>query len=490
MNIFCRVSTVALLAVLTSSVLLSCPAAAGAARTEEVPSSLVQVFVQSNPVDLASPWQRLGVESSGGSGVIIDGQRILTAAHVVTDHVSVEVKREGMTKRYVADVEFIGHECDLALLTVDDETFFENVTAMKLGNTPALQDKVSVFGYPVGGDAVSVTEGIVSRVEVSYYSHSIRNLLLAQIDAAVNLGNSGGPVVADGSLVGIAVQTIDEAENVGYMVPASIVRHFLDDVKDGTFDGFPELGVNVQPIQNDALRRMVKMEENQTGLLVREVLYGGSLFDVVDVGDVLLEIDGQVIAEDLTIPFEDGKRVNFLYAPQTKQIGQSMSLVILRDGKRQEKKVQLRTTPFLVPRPQYSRTPQYYIFGGLVFQPLTMEYLGLFDDAPEDLTFYSFYKNKASEDRKQVIVINKVLAAPLNRGYQDMSDLIVESVNGKMPRDMEDLIHIIESTEGQFVAIKTESGEFIVLDNEQAQKDNAKILELHGVLADRNMDGK
>lgn len=490
MNKLYRVSITASIVLVTFLSSFNYSAIAGDTEIEEVPTSLVQIFVQSNPVDLDFPWQRQGVESSSGSGVVIDDHRILTAAHVITDYVSVEVKREGMTKRYVADVEFIGNECDLAILTVDDKSFFENVTPMKLGKTPELQDQVSVFGYPIGGDAVSVTEGIVSRVEVSYYAHSLRELLIAQIDAAINSGNSGGPVVANEYLVGIAIQAIDKAENVGYMVPGAVISHFLEDIKDGKFDGFPELGASTQAIQNDALRGLVGMSEHQTGALVCKIFYGGSLFQVAEIGDVLLEINDQEIAEDLTIPFGNGQRVSFTYAVQSKQVGESVSLAILRNGKRIERIGELKSNPLLVPRPQYLRDPSYYIFGGLVFQPLVMEYLDLYDDAPDDLVFYGFYNNFASEDRRQIVLINKVLAAPINRGYQDMGDRIVESVNGKIPRDMEDLVKIIENTNGPYVEIKAESGELIALDFERATKENPKILEMHGVVAERSKNLK
>lgn len=493
MNNFSRALVTVCVAAFVSFGFFAQPAVTEASNADEVPPSLVQIFIQSNPVDLSSPWQKQGVESSSGSGVIIDGNRILTAAHVITESVSVEVKREGMTKRYIASVEFTCHECDLAVLTVKEPGFFEEVDPINLGDTPELQDVVNVFGYPIGGSAVSVTEGIVSRVEVSSYVHSKRSLLLAQIDAAINAGNSGGPVVADGSLVGIAIQAIDGAENVGYMVPAAVIGHFLEDIEDGKLEGFPELGVTVQAVRNPAMRKSLGMSEEHTGALVEKVFFDSSLHGFVQPGDVLLEIDGQQIAEDLTIPFGNGKRVEFSNVAQSKQVGEVMSVAVLRNGKRLEGSVELKSTPFLVPRPQYSRNPSYYIFGGVLFQPLTMEYLDLFEgwfsnNAPEELKFYANYSNEAFEGKRQIVLLNKVLAAPLNRGYQDMSNLIVESVNGRKPRDLKDLADMIENETSLLIEIKAQSGETIVLDREQAVRDASSILEMHGVHADRSRD--
>lgn len=454
---------------------------AEASGTEPVPSSLVKVFVQSNPVNLASPWQKEGVASSSGSGVIIKGNRILTAAHVVQDYVSVEVKREGMARKFLADVKFIGNDCDLAILTVENPAFFEGVTPVELGRTPGLQDAVSVYGYPMGGDAVSVTKGIVSRVEVSHYAQSYRKLLLAQIDAAINPGNSGGPVIADGSLVGIAIQSIDKGENLGYMVPAPVIKHFLEDIADQRFDGFPELGLYVDPVQNEALKGYLKMTGSQTGALVRCVFYGGSTYQVVQRGDVILAVGGNPVEEDLTIPFENGKRLDISYAVSSRQIGDSITLDLLRNGEQIRKEITLKKTPFLVPRPEHLRDPEYFVFGGIVFQPLTMEYTDLFEDLPADLAYYAYYHNIASEKQRQLIVINKILAAPLNQSYQNLADLIVESVNDITPRDMQHLEKIINTAVGPYLVIKAESGETIALDLERARKENRKIFDLHGV---------
>lgn len=75
-----------------------------------------------------------------------------------------------------------------------------------------------MVGYPIGGDTISVTSGVVSRIEVSSYSHGSAELLAIQIDAAINSGNSGGPALTDdGKCAGIAFQTLveEDAENIG-----------------------------------------------------------------------------------------------------------------------------------------------------------------------------------------------------------------------------------------------------------------------------------
>ena len=139
----------------------SLAARAAAPPAESVESSVVRVLVYSNPPDFFSPWQKIGTQASSGSGVIIDGHRILTNAHVVADAVGVEVKRAGSGEQYEAEVSFVGHDCDLALLTVSDERFFEGARPLGLGALPPVNAGVQTYGFPVGGETLSVTSGVI-----------------------------------------------------------------------------------------------------------------------------------------------------------------------------------------------------------------------------------------------------------------------------------------------------------------------------------------
>jgi S1-C subfamily serine protease len=130
-------------------------------------------------------------------------------------------------KKYTARVETVSHECDLAVLRVDDDAFFSGVQPLALGDLPRMGDKVAVYGFPKGGDELCITEGVVSRVEYQYYAHSRAYLLACQIDAAINPGSSGGPVVRDGKIVGVAFQSLRSGDNIGYMVPVPRIQHFL-----------------------------------------------------------------------------------------------------------------------------------------------------------------------------------------------------------------------------------------------------------------------
>ena len=264
--------------------------------------AVVKIFATHTEPNYSLPWQRKRQIASTSSGFIIDGRRILTNAHSVEHSTQVKVKHRGSDTKYVAKVLAIGAECDLALLTVEEDAFWAGVTPIAMGKLPRLQDSVTVVGFPIGGDTISVTAGVVSRIEMTAYAHSSCELLGVQIDAAINSGNSGGPCFDDkGMCIGVAFQSLarEEADGIGYIVPEPVVSHFLHDVaSNGRYTGFPVLGIEWQKLESDSLRRSLGLAPTQKGVLVRRVEPTSECARHLKRGDVLLAFDDAVIAAD------------------------------------------------------------------------------------------------------------------------------------------------------------------------------------------------
>jgi len=259
--------------------------------------SVVKIYITAQRPDYSMPWQSLQPGSGSGSGFIIDKRRILTNAHVVSDARFLQVQKDGDSQRYPAKVAFIGHDCDLALLTVDDITFFEGTKGVRFSDSlPALNNEVTVLGYPTGGSRLSITRGVVSRIDYSIYSHSGADQhLVIQVDAAINPGNSGGPIVFKGKVTGLAFQGLMFAENIGYGIPIPVIRHFLDDISDDKYDGYPELGAAYLETTNPALCRDLGMPPNKSGIVIYYLDPFGSALGCLKPRDVLFSIDGYKI---------------------------------------------------------------------------------------------------------------------------------------------------------------------------------------------------
>jgi S1-C subfamily serine protease len=214
----------------------------------DLSSSVVRIDVTDQEADYRTPWNPGRTGGGVGSGFVIDlprlGRRILTNAHVVSNARFITLTREGVSRPFTARVEFLGHDCDLALLNAEDPRFFDGMTPLQLGGLPEMESTVSVYGYPLGGERLSVTRGIVSRISFDLYSHSgVDSHLVVQIDAAINPGNSGGPVLQEGKVVGVAFQGYsgEVAQNVGFMIPIPVIKRFLQDLSKGSYTGYMDL---------------------------------------------------------------------------------------------------------------------------------------------------------------------------------------------------------------------------------------------------------
>jgi S1-C subfamily serine protease len=172
-----------------------------------IQKSLVRITATEVEPDYRAPWNSGGVQRGIGAGFVIDGNRIMTNAHVVSNSRYLTVERDGDPNKYPATVLFVAHDCDLALLKVASADFFKNMVPLTFGGIPELETTVSAYGYPLGGERMSVTTGIVSRIDFTLYTHSsVDSHLAIQISAQINPGNSGGPVMQDGKVMGVAFQ--------------------------------------------------------------------------------------------------------------------------------------------------------------------------------------------------------------------------------------------------------------------------------------------
>ncbi len=457
--------------------------------------SVVKVHTVADPPDYEQPWQTRGATSCTGSGAIVAtaaGPRIITNAHVVENQTYVEVRRYGRSQKVVAEVEAAGHDCDLALLSTSEPEFFEGTQPLRLGPLPSLTDRVSVCGYPIGGDRLSVTEGVVSRIEMYPYAQSQRPLLAIQLDAAINSGNSGGPVFKGDVMIGVAFQSLEDAEAIAYAIPTQVIEHFLRDAAGGNPDGFPDLGIKWQRLESSSHRKYLGLRSKDGGVLVTRVDYQGSSAGVLQEGDVLLELGGEPIAADGTIPLRGGGLVDHSHLVTTHLVGESLPALVWRRGKRKECGVPLTTPQRLVPGPRYDVRPTYYIFGGLLFVPLSRDFLKSWGgewwrNAPDELmTLYE--SGLKSPARDEVVVLQKVLAHAVNQGYHDLENLVVSEVNGGPLQNLGAIIETVEGCRDAYVQFKLADGRQLVLDREMAIKRGPSLLRRYSVPYDRSVN--
>jgi S1-C subfamily serine protease len=473
--------------------LASLPLAAWAGRSAEPRDAVIKVYATRLLPQNGAPWRPGAPSAVSGSGFVIDGQRILTNAHIVSRATFVQVRRHGDAEKTTARVLHVSHEADLALLGVENPGFFDAITPLELGALPELRQEVVVVGFPVGGDTLSVTRGVVSRIEHQTYVHSHMSLLAGQIDSAVNPGNSGGPVIAAGRVVGVAMQVNDAADNIAYMVPVPVVQRFLLDVADGRYDGVPRTGLRWQRLEASDLRRRYGLPPSGGGVLLLEAAAGSDVSRVLRAGDVLLSIAGQPIGADGTVEFRQNERTAFDLLLQQRQVGDRVPVELFRDGRQHETELVLGrplASDRLVPGPTHGDPPSYFIYGGLAFCSLTTSYLQAWREwwktAPKHLL--TLRDRFPSFEGEQRVVLCGFLPAGVNAGYEGLEERLIVEADGQPVRNLRHLVAIVDSRETGLLLLEAHTGEQIVLDRERARREGPRILALYQVAADRSDD--
>lgn len=447
----------------------------------DVKESIVKIYTVSKVPSYTTPWNS-SISRSHGSGSIIEGNRILTNAHVVANETFIEVKRHGDTKKYEAEVEFISHQADLALLKLKDEAFFQNTNPIEFAGLPKFEEDVAVYGFPLGGESLSVSRGIVSRIEHKRYAHSREIFLSIQIDAAVNPGSSGGPAISNNKIVGVVMQQLKRSQGIGYIVPVEIVKHFLDDVKDGKYDGFSHLGITTQTMENDSIRDVYKMDKNTTGVLVIDISQKSNAYTKLQEHDILLSLDGHDINNDSTVEFIKNKYTSYKYYIDQKQIGDTIKLGILRDGKRLDIEMVLNNIAddnLLVDTIVHDEVPKYLVYGGYVFSPLTRNLL--VKNRSTLLRLREAAGEWATDEKEEAVILLKVLATEANRGDHNYSLWMVDMVDSKEFKNFAEFIQIIRDFKGKYLIIENRDGVKIAIDRDNAQELEQVILNRYDI---------
>ena len=409
----------------------------------ELPSdiyrSVLRIEAATQTPDYKTPWSAGHFSGGIGTGFIIGKNKILTNAHVVSNSRRTLITVYGSPKKYTAKVDFIAHDCDLALLSIEDFTDLENLPKFELGEVPSLESQVRVIGYPVGGERLSVTRGVVSRIDFQPYSHSRADShLVVQIDAAINPGNSGGPVVQDGKVVGVAFQGLRQADNTGYIIPTPVVRRFLKDVEDGHYDQYADLGLSEFPLYNPAMRKAFGLPDNGKGVLITNVVPTSSCDGVLKPGDILVSLDGQAVDSAGMIDIA-GENVNLNEICERKFAGDKVAIRFLREGAVNDVDVVLK--PLLWSRMyaiQYEKNPRYQVFAGLVFQPLDTNLFATakFDDINLRRLYSDYVPKGLFKDHKDIVVLTRVESDPVTSQLGDFTGFAVDKINGVQVRDL------------------------------------------------------
>jgi S1-C subfamily serine protease len=429
--------------------------------------SVVKITAIENPLDAFRPWSKGHAQEATGSGVIIAGHRILTNAHVVNHSSQIFVQPDKSTDKIEASVLAIAPGIDLAVLKLEDETFFDAHPPLRSSSQlPAVQQTVFVYGYPEGGTELSVTRGIVSRLEYADYYLGVEGLRI-QVDAAINPGNSGGPVVAGGQMIGIVFSKLERADNIGYIIPVEEIDLFFEDLKDGRYDGKRVLPVKVQRLENPGLRARLGLDKKARGVIVRKVETRDPSF-LLREGDILCEIAGKALDNAGMIQSDGGQLISFRSLVQLGARDGRLPIQVLRGAKPLALDVPVTIDDDHLFRFSTDPTLPYFIFGPLVFSEASEPYVSYMltpsgpheVDTPRRMVYtmnplYTRYGDRpAFPGERIVIVTSPMFSHRISKGYDDPYAESVAETNGVRVKNLAHLVEILRDSTDEFVEFK------------------------------------
>ncbi len=465
--------------------------ASKAARSALLESAVVRIFSTARQPDLYRPWNKAAPSESTGSGVVIEGNRILTNAHVVNYASKVEVRAKEGGDRMTAKVVAIARGIDLAVLELEDPSFFATRTPPVRANVlPEVKDAVLAYGYPVGGNSLSITKGIVSRIEYVQYNFPTAGLRI-QIDAAINPGNSGGPVFVDDKMIGLAFAGINNAQNIGYIIPNEEVELFLKDIADGKYDGKPAMFDDLQTLENPALRSALKIDKSVRGMVVQRPASTDAAYPLKE-WDVITRIGNTDVDNQGLVPLTSDVNVQFQYHVQKVAKNGKVPLTVVRAGKALDIEV-----PVTASRPRLvgalnGAYPSYFVYGPIVFSRATWEFRGFFSNNAGTLNSYAFNSHplvtrvadEPDANREDLVVVSApFFPHRLVSGYDNRFGSVVYSINDTPVRSLRHMVELLRDMKAPLVVIKFDqrAGESIVLPHQTVLDSTEGILNDNGI---------
>jgi S1-C subfamily serine protease len=436
--------------------------AGDASANRLVESSIVKIFSRRSLPDCQKPWTTQAPQEISGSGVVIEGNRILTNAHVVLYSHQLQIQGNESGDKVSASIEAIAPGIDLAVLKLKDESFFASHPPLaRESSLPEVKASVMAYGYPTGGNSLSITKGIVSRIEFAPYSYSTSGLRI-QVDAAINPGNSGGPVLLGDRMIGLAFSTLGGTQNISYIIPDEEIDLFLGSVKDGVYSGKPMIYDTFQTLENPALRAFLKLDKGAHGLVVAQP-EGTSTDYPLRKWDLLCKIGDAQIDDEGMIKIKDNVRVSFNYMIQRTARNGTAPLTVIRSGRELRVEVPVSYEKPLAITQLNGSYPSYFVFGPLVFSAATEDFFQSIVGNNNGAGVYSWLSLNGSplllrRGRKPlfpgeelIVVSSPLFPNRLSEGYGNPMGEVLRSVNGTPIENLRQLVRVLKDARDDFV---------------------------------------
>jgi S1-C subfamily serine protease len=425
---------------------------------KQIPFVVVKIIAQNIKININFPNKIDSITPAFGTGFFINKNTILTCAHVVLNSnpnkIFIEVPAIG-EKLFEVKVVNLCPDYDIAILKTIK---YQSKYHLELSKTKLKQlDEVEALGFPFGGDQpnLKITKGIISG----------RNDGLIQTDAALNPGNSGGPLLYKGEVVGINSSGIKNSNNVGYAIPINKYKILKSDSKisNKILIRRPEASFYYNNGSYELFKFISK--KNRNGIFINFVYKNSPAFKAGLCENIIMtKINNYNIDNNgLLNEYWFGEKLNVEeYLNNLKQ-GEKIKVECLT-LKGELKKIYWEHKYFNIPiqmvYPMYEKI-DFYILNSFVFMNLTLNHIQ--NTKNPELVKYIY---PATRQNNQVIISNILYGTKLaNEGIFNIHD-IISRINNKEIKDLSNLQKIIKKpiikNKEEFISITSNNGNFLI----------------------------
>jgi len=459
---------------------------ATAAAARQKTDAIVRVRVTGQDFSFFRPWQKKGPTSREGLGVVLEGNRVLITGRLAMNATFAELEKIDTGEKIPAYVTHVDYAVNLALLEPALPSFLSDMRPWRLRTTSEIGDKPQAIQFEGNGLPI-VTEGEIKRIELATYPLDVLTLLSYRMEISIarNVSSYTLPVAYRNRLIGL-VMTYSSDNREAVIVPAPVIKHFLEDYDDGHYNGFPRAGFGFASLQDPQLRRYLGVPAQGDGVFITTIIPGSGADKAgMQEGDVLLAINEFTIDKFGEYRDPDFGRQSIAHLTTTRShVGDSAILHVVREGKPKYLTVKLESVPLShYPIEPYvlDKPAEFIIVGGLVIQELSGQYLNEWGSnwatkAPRRLAHYARHQWDLFEPGEKVVILSQVLSSAANIGFSNLKFLRIDSINDMKIGKLCDVVEALKTPIDGFHKIAfDEFPNYVVLKADTLEAENAQI---------------